>query len=169
MTAVAATYYFGDVDEGQSDDARQIREAGRKYVGAFQSGTELQPQTHLRHLSSMTRILVEATWSEPSESMFEYLAAHAPRDLMRLVGSNSLDPTSLTFAAEIAGRVADGAAVRRALIPLLNDDSPLVREGAIYGLRDHADDVVLQRLRELAASDKSPGVRRAAGDTLNDL
>lgn len=101
--------------------------------------------------------------------MFEYLAVNHPQDLLRLVDSKLLTPPTLTFAAEISGRIADSQGVRLVLVPLLDHPHALVREGAIYGLLEHVDPDVLGELTTLAERDPSPGVRQAATNTLDEL
>ena len=108
-------------------------------------------------------------WSGPCEAAFEFLAENHPSELLRLIVSNRLRPTDLTFAAEIAGRLSDGAAVRRTLLPLLMHDDAVVREGAICGLAQHGDETVRAALIRHSASDPSPAVRQAETDALADL
>lgn len=108
-------------------------------------------------------------WSEPCEAVFEFLAENNPPQLLKLIASNRLRATDLTFAAEIAGRLSDSTPVRRTLLPLLSHADAVVREGAIYGLAAHADQTVRSELARLSASDPSPAVRQAATDTLADL
>ena len=108
-------------------------------------------------------------WSEPCEAAFELLAENYPPELLRLIASNRLRATDLTFAAEIAGRLSDSAAVRRTLLPLLSHDDAVVREGAIYGLAPHAEETVRSALARLSASDPSAAIRLAATETLANL
>ncbi len=108
-------------------------------------------------------------WSEPCEAAFEFLAENYPPELLRLIASNRLRATDLTFAAEIAGRLSDSAAVRRTLLPLLSHDDAVVREGAIYGLAPHAEETVRSALARLSASDPSAAIRLAATETLANL
>jgi len=117
---------------------------------------------YLAALSPAAWTQLRARWSEPCEAMFEFLAANYPQDLLKVVSATVLAAPVLTFAAEIAGRTVRTPAVRTAL-------APLVREGAIYGLRDHADEAIVERLRSMARGDRSPAIRRAASDTLADL
>lgn len=125
---------------------------------------------HLSVLSPAARVAIDTKWgADLCESMFAYLAANYSQDLLRLVGSKLLPPPSLTFAAEISGTISDSPAVRAALIPLLNHSHALVREGAIYGLREHLDSTVMAKLASMAQCDLSPGVRQAAIDTLDGL
>ncbi len=152
---------------GRSDDAKTIREAQGNSFLDLQRGRALPP--YLTLLSPEARVAVDARWSDLSEAMFEFLAANYPSELLKLVSSDLLSPPARTFAAEIAGSTSLGPAVRTALLPLLDHASPLVREGAIYGLRKHADEAVIKKLKGLAASDPSPAIRQAAHDTLDDL
>lgn len=84
--------------------------------------------TWLDVLSTEARAAV-AAWAEPCEAVFEVIAAKHPKDLLRLCSAGVLRPGDLTFAAEVAGTIADSAAVRAALMPLLYHASPMVREG----------------------------------------
>ncbi len=151
---------------GWSSEARKIRQTQGDAFLHFQQGRALP--LHLTALSSEARVAVDARWPDVSEAMFDYLALHFPMELLSLVSSEVLAPPTLTFAAEIAGKVSDSQAVRAALVPLLDHESALVREGAIYGLRDHIDATVAKKVRALAKHDPSPGVRQAASDTLDD-
>ena len=54
-------------------------------------------------------------------------------------------------------------------MPLLEHTNPLVREGAIYGLRDHSDNKVVERLKKMVREDPSPAIRQSASDTLGEL
>jgi len=102
----------------------------------------------------------------PCEGVFEEMAREDPARLISMLADDRLMPTDLTFAAEIAGGIADSALVRPALLRLLGHPSPFVREGAIYGISRHMTEEVVQRLRELASIDPSPGVRAAAEDVV---
>lgn len=97
--------------------------------------------------------------------LFQRLADESPRDLLPLLADGALPPHLLTYAAEIAGCALPGGEVVPPLLRLLDHASPVVREGAIYGLADHATRAdVNSRLADLARSDASPGVRAAAAD-----
>jgi hypothetical protein len=102
----------------------------------------------------------------PSEALFERLAVDDPDRLLSLLEDAKLEPSMLTFAAEIAGRLLPSGSVTPVLLGLLEHPSPLVREGAIYGLAEHAGDAIAERIQEIAKSDPSPGVRAAAADVL---
>jgi hypothetical protein len=152
---------------GRSPEAGTIREAHATAIEGFQRNRALSQQ--LSALSPAAQVAVSTKWSEVCEEMFEFLADHFLTDLFNLVSAGTLSPPALTFAAEIVGRTSDGQAVRAILLPLLEHESALVREGAIYGLRDHADDAVVRRIELLASSDPSPAIRQAARDTLEEL
>ena len=84
--------------------------------------------------------------------------------------SDSHDIALLTFSAEVLGRVIESS-VPEALSLLLQMSrhaSPVVREGAVYGMsphwRGHPD--VRARLADMADADASPGVRVAATEAL---
>jgi HEAT repeat protein len=153
--------------KGASDEAAEIRRAQGKAFLDVQRGRALPP--HLMALSPEARVMVDAQWSDVCESMFEFLAEHYPGEILKLVSSTVLSPATLTFAAEVAGRTSNSQALRATLMPLLDHESPLVREGAIYGLRDHADDIVVKKLKVLAQSDPSAAIRQAASEALVDL
>lgn len=72
----------------------------------------------------------------------ERMASEDPVVLLTLIEGGTLQPASLTFAAEYAGRTPDVPAIRRTLVPLLSHPSPLVREGALYGVRRAAAGVL---------------------------
>jgi HEAT repeat protein len=107
-------------------------------------------------------------WREPCESAFEYLSVTYPDSLLALIRSNRLAPSDLTFAAEIAGRIAGHESVRAVLVPLLAHAEAVVREGAIYGLTRHLDAPTRALLERLAIEDRSAAVRTAARDALDE-
>lgn len=90
-----------------------------------------------------------------------------PSQWVALLRLGRLSDADLTFAAEIAGGMADSAMVRPVLLDLLDHANPVVREGAIYGLAHHLDEPTRQRLRKVSSEDPSHGVRTAARDALD--
>lgn len=118
--------------------------------------------------SDTTNRAQEPSWDAPCEEMFEYLAHTHPQRLLDLIRAGGLEYYDLTFAVEIAGRITDSDAVRKALLPLLSHPQPVVREGALYGLAPHRDESVNARIRYIADHDPSHGVRRAAVAMLDD-
>ena len=107
-------------------------------------------------------------WQQPCAALFERLIEADPDELLRLVGEQILAPADLTFAAEALGQIKAASTVST-LIRLLAHPSPIVREGAIYGLALHLeDDRVPAKLLSVAGADPSPGVRAAAGESLVD-
>ena len=102
----------------------------------------------------------------PCETAFQQLAEHDPDKLLQWIASDELRPEDLTFAAEACKKIADQTAVRNLLLPLLHHPSPVVREGALYGLFADRDPATRLRVIEVARSDRSPGVRDAADEWL---
>ena len=97
-----------------------------------------------------------------SESLLVKMAETTPGDLAALVLSGSLSTVELSLAAEAAGVIADPATARAILDPLLSHPSPLVREGAIYGLSAIRSGDVSAEIQAIATNDTHSGVRRAA-------
>lgn len=101
------------------------------------------------------------------EAMFEQMPLH---ELLELIKSGRLEPCDLTYAAEIAGnRTDDSEAVRATLLPLLEHEDAVVREGALYGLANHLDDVACGRLRDVTRRDRSPVIQRIAFECLDGV
>jgi HEAT repeat protein len=99
---------------------------------------------------------------------WQALAASDPDRLIAALTSPDLPTWELTFAAEVAGEFP---AARDALLALLAHASPVVREGAIYGLGKQPleDDPALRaRLRQIATADGSGAVREAALEALGE-
>jgi len=107
----------------------------------------------------------------PSEIEFAVMAKDDPEKLIELIEGGTLSPGVLTFAAEILGNVCHTDRARRVLTHLLyHSSSPIIREGAIYGLRDHlADPIAHALLLRLSYYDPSKGVQEAASDILDDF
>lgn len=103
-----------------------------------------------------------------SRSHFRSLRKRAPKRLVMLISGDTLDVADLTFAAEIAGEIEEESSVVPALLKLLDHDSSLVREGAVYGLVNHLTADVRDRLCLMSLNDPSPGVRDAASDAIED-
>ena len=107
-----------------------------------------------------------AGWGErPCEALFERLVTEDPERLIGMLAGDALRPALLTFAAASAGLLPIEVC-GPSLVELLKHPSALVREGAVYGLQEHRDDVrfsVAEALRAIAEDDPSPGVRMAAG------
>lgn len=74
----------------------------------------------------------------------------------------SAEPAELTFQLERAG---EDPALCAELFRQLGHDSPLVREGAVYGLATLAE-MIRDALARTAEHDPSPGVREAAAEAL---
>ncbi len=103
---------------------------------------------------------------QPSEAAFEAMARLDPDRLIALLGGG-LEPSDLTFAAEIAGRMLRGSVLVARLRELLNHARPVVREGALYGLAFHlAEPGVAMDIRRVAREDPSSAIRSVAADLL---
>ena len=108
----------------------------------------------------------------PSRLAFEEMAQSSPAKLAAWMLSGAIPNGHLSHAAEILGREteavehADGVAT--VLLMLLSDESPLVREGAVYGLRYHRSIEIREFLQRQGKEDPSPGVREAIEEVLED-
>lgn len=106
---------------------------------------------------------------EPCRDAFDYLGKEDPARLAYWMLFGKLGRAHLSYAAEALGREtedAPGQAVVDVLTRLLEHESPLVREGVVYGLSYHRSPAVDRMLGRIAAEDASPGVREAAADIL---
>lgn len=103
-----------------------------------------------------------ARWAKPCRAVFELLAERSPRDLVALVKSGTLRPVDLTFAAETLGatREPEAPGVLKELV-LSAHASPVVKEGALYGLCHLGSEELPGILRVLSQSD-SKGLRAVA-------
>ena len=82
----------------------------------------------------------------------------------------TINPSRLSFAAEIAGRQLPSEKVIPILLTLAGHAEPVVREGALYGLSFHLDDeVVRTTISSIASSDTSEAVRSVADDLMDRI
>lgn len=88
-------------------------------------------------------------------------------ELLAVVNNPASKPWDLTFAAEALGARPGSPEVFAALLRCLAHVSPVVREGAIYGLSAHymtpAHREAIAKVRD---ADPSPAVRIVAADAL---
>jgi HEAT repeat protein len=152
---------------GQGQEAGDLARVTRQTIVERSRARAFPPP--FDELSASAATDVADRWSEPCEAAFEFLAQNYPHELLKLIASDRLRPTDLTFAAEIAGQLLDSSEARGILRPLLDHGDAVVREGAIYGLARHVDQAVRTELSRLVTSDLSPAVRQAAADTLENL
>lgn len=96
----------------------------------------------------------------------ETWARDQPEELLRVLRDEDASVATLTYAAEIAGRELPWQDVSETLLRLLEHKSPVVREGAVYGLSYHREG--LCRVREMKR-DSSRGVREAARDVCEEF
>jgi hypothetical protein len=95
-----------------------------------------------------------------------YAVKTRPRHLVAMIYSHLHEPSELTFAAETLGSIPDPQLVMPVLRDLLEHSSPLVREGAVYGLAQQRTPEAKSLLCKVAREDPSRGVRDAAADYL---
>jgi HEAT repeat protein len=167
MTPPCALTWDATFILGLGQEAEDLAKVSRQTIVERSRGRAFPPP--FDELSPSAATDVADRWGEPCEAAFEFLAQNYPHELLKLIASNRLRPTDLTFAAEIAGQLLDSTEVRGILHPLLAHADAVVREGAIYGLARHVDQALGVELRKLATSDPSPAVRQAAADTLDNL
>ena len=96
------------------------------------------------------------------------LAEQCPDILVAWIDMGFIPDSTMTFAAEYLGTDVDSETIRHTLIPLLDHQSAVVREGAILGLSRHRNDEVNALLQQIAKTDASPAVREVAEDFLSD-
>lgn len=109
----------------------------------------------------------------PSRRALESMASVKPDRLVTWIQSGQLGPAHLAHAAQQLGEADCDPHLRLSvLVRLLAEPTPLVREGAVYGIAA----LLETSLRALAHAtltlvrdtDASPGVREAAGESLED-
>lgn len=78
-------------------------------------------------------------------------------------------PGSLSrMLEEIGAKSTDSNEVRWVLIPYLEHDSPVVREGTIYGLEYHMNGLVRKKFIEMAETDDNATIREIVRESLLD-
>jgi hypothetical protein len=98
-------------------------------------------------------------WQEPCEAMFRYLVEQHPWCLYCLVRSRCLKPSDQTFAAEVLGQfVSPEVTVLLKQLALDENGSPVVREGALYGLYAQGQENLVD-VAESFVNSSSPGLR----------
>jgi HEAT repeat protein len=102
-----------------------------------------------------------------SEVYFERIAVEDPARLIELLSSGEIDATLLTFAAEIAGRRMSSEQVVPSLLKLLHHERAVVREGAIYGLREHLSEEVSIAIQAMVETDPSQGFEKRRKGSLS--
>lgn len=105
-----------------------------------------------------------------SNAFFEDLFEVSPAKLLFLIRSGALTNAELTFAVEIVGRAGSDFSdeIRAVLVPLLDHESPVVREGAIYGVTRHKNDSVTAVLQRIAETDSYECLRKAAIEAIEE-
>lgn len=104
-----------------------------------------------------------------SEKELEELARSKPNELAALIVTGQLTPPDLTFALEILGRdVTNEELVLPCILPFLDHESAIVREGAVYGLSHHMTAEVKAALVVGYRKEISQAVKQAISDVLED-
>jgi hypothetical protein len=148
--------------------------ANRLAMGSTSSGLSLAIEAEPLSTELETSALLNTKFKNKAKTLdsvtsdYNWLASNAPETLLTIIRDGQLRPSRLTFAAEAAGLIPNSVAVRDALFPLLQHESAVVREGAIYGISNHLNDEALIVLRRIATDDASPAVRQAAADLLDE-
>lgn len=117
-----------------------------------------------------------------TESRLEELAIQEPKVLKDLIQDGLLPPSSLTFALEYLGVHNPEMWVAEFIFGYLTHESPIVREGALYGLEAvlaqlglfnafvHCDDVnrYINKIIWMSINDPSEAIRTVAKNTLEE-
>lgn len=159
--------YMPDFQAVAGQFAQETERRWRQITAEFSAPRAMPPEYET--ITNEIKDKIIQWWPRPCEALFEYLATNHPRDLVSLVQCKNIEPTDLTFALEWVGEIEDSSLVRSTLISYLEDESAIVREGAIYGLQKHLDDSVEAFLQAIAQNDPSEGVRLAAQDALDEM
>ena len=99
----------------------------------------------------------------------EWLATNDPVRLASIaLSSAEADPVTLAQVAQAMAKSSQAVLMTRVLLKLTEHARPFVREAALYGLEPFFSSSLeaRERLREMAKSDSSPGVREAANELL---
>lgn len=176
----ASIKWFSDEDE-PTNPRPQATQLGRRVVFAVRSSqaseapklvdivhTSASPSDTESFTEDSAQITVAENYAdfttEYCEAVFE---AMNEQRLSHLIQGRELRPGDLTFAAEVAGRRLTSAEVLPILRDLLASDSPLVREGAAYGLSHHlAVPEARTMLKTRLSGEKNWGVAQAITEIL---
>ena len=99
---------------------------------------------------------------------YKWMRHNRPSDFLAALKAAVLPPWELTYAAEAASGT-DDADVIDALLALTRHASPVVREGALYGVWHSHEPRVTARIREMADHDESPAVRGLAANCVEEM
>ena len=112
----------------------------------------------------------DSEWPRPCENTFEEMAKESPLRLIEWISCDEIRPPFLTYALEILGKTEDDSSlVSPVLLSMTYHQSPLVREGAVYGLENHIGfRGVRERLFYMSSYDPIPGVTQACLEVLGE-
>lgn len=156
--------------ETPEDTGVRRRPAPPQPVPAFDVPQRTEPR-RLAMGRLMRQLLEPLELPEPCRDVFDVLAAEDPPLLAAWIMLGRLERAHLAYAIEALGRELENEpspVLTHLFGGLLAHESPLVREGTIYGMAYHRGPVVDRILRRLATDDPSPGVREAASEVLED-
>lgn len=143
------------------EPAAILRASRENKQGFRYSATQLQEDAN--------RYLESSRWGQACREMFYELVIEDAEILAGLIRSQALKPSSLTFAAETLGQAPLQENFLVLLLDLLKHTSPIVREGAIYGLTNYLSDNRVQvQLRHMADHDVNEEVCEAAREALGE-
>ena len=130
------------------------------------SGEGLTESSAIDELAKrLTELLVSPVRKPYSRDDLAEKAIKTPGELIKQIERNELSIPELTFAGEELGNQGDW--VFPTLELLTAHSSPIVREGAVYGLSKLKSEQSKRLISKLAEKDQSPGVREAAREMID--
>jgi len=94
------------------------------------------------------------------------LANHYPAKLLTMISNHDLIDDDLALVLEVTGSVLGRNTIISYLDKHLTHPSPMVREGAIFGIGYHLTSEIEKKLKYISNHDSDEGVREAAQDIL---
>lgn len=104
------------------------------------------------------------------QAEFERLAREAPHELLEWIRSGELSNPDLSFAAEACQRIIGiHDDIIATLLPLLDNENVVVREGAIYGISHfiYISEIVRLKFLDMSNNDASQTIRTLAQDEID--
>lgn len=142
-------------------------------IGLLIEGARLAKESAMAGLrlrgadADIDREQLEIVWPKPCEWYFEYLAENEPKLLSWHLADKSASPAIRALAAAAASSMLSAKDALQILEPALDDESAIVREGAIHGLEPHASDPDVRRALERLSEDREEFLREAALEALD--
>lgn len=127
----------------------------------------LAKKRKIRRREEAQEIIAKSTWGKPCKALYFDLAEKNPDYLVKIIQSDYLHPTELTYALEAAGYLTSPTKVRDLVFKFIDHEKPYVREGVVYALGRHVrHSEVRALLLERRAIETSPGVIEAIDDVI---